>query len=386
MKAKVTLFARVRNGEGGFGFDKVQVKRGRPVEPESATTYYLRYTENGKRRMEPVGAYLDEAYTALLNREVRMESIKRGLPVPTTPGKTDSDRTAIADAVEQFRKKLVAQDRSRATLTAYTKTVESFRDTCGRRYFDEVGKHEILDYINWCREHLQRRKLGEQNRTLRNRLCYLSVFFNEFGQKMPLATRDWPKVTKRNPDRYSHDTVNKLLAVADTDKTDFILFMLYTGFRDEEAAYSKYSDIDWKKGTINVHDKPEYGWTVKDREQRPVDIPLDAEFLKRLKARRERRPTCELIFPTIHGTPDMHLIKRVQRVAKKAGVKERITLHKFRRTFGTLYAKKFGVRTAQKLLGHSDIQTTMGYLAADELDTPQARRAAREVFVGIATK
>jgi len=44
---------------------------------------------------------------------------------------------------------------------------------------------------------------------------------------------------KRNPDKYSITTINQMLAVADEDTKDVILFLLSTGFRDEEVAYTK---------------------------------------------------------------------------------------------------------------------------------------------------
>jgi integrase len=378
MKPKVAFLARVKLGDD-YGFERVQIKRGRPVEPQGATTYYLRYTESGKRRTEPVGPFLDEAFTAYQNREVRLECIARGLPVPEAPSK----RVSIADAVEEFRSELRTLDKAAGTVLAYQNAVESFRGSCVKLYIDELDRRDVLEYIKWLRENLERRGVGEQNTTIRNRLRYLSVFLNRFGVKMPLRAKEWPKVSKKNPDRYSIEDVNRMLDAANEDEKDLIQFFLYTGFRDEEAAYCKFKDIDFKRETINVHDKPEYAWTVKDREQRPIDIPLPPDFVKRMKARRDRNKGCDLIFPNGKGGPDTHIIRRVRRLADRAGIEGRVTLHKFRRTFGTLYAKKFGVRTAQKLLGHADIETTMAYLAAEEMDSVEAKKAVSEVFSGV---
>ena len=299
--------------------------------------------------------------------------------MPTAQG----ERITIAAALDKFKAKQLALDKAPATVYAYTKAAAAFLEACRCTYLDEIGEAEILDHINWLRESLSRRGIGEQNATIQGRLRCLRVFLTSSGVKFPLPEKHWPKVSKRNPDRYSTEDVNKLLGAADEDDKDLILFLLYTGFRDEEVAYCKFSDVDWKKGSVNVHDKPEYAWKVKDREQRPQDIPLDPEFLKRLKARREAQAPCELIFPSGVCRPDKHLIRRVQAVAKRAGIKERVTLHKFRRTFGTLIAKQFGTWTAKELLGHSDIKTTERYLAADKLDSKEHRETLREVFAGI---
>ena len=220
------------------------------------------------------------------------------------------------------------------------------------------------------RGNLKTRKFGQPNNTYRNRLKDITVLFNHFGVKMPLPKKRWPKATRKNADKYSMDSIQKMVEPADTDEKDLILFFLYTGFRDEEAVHSKYSDIDFKKGTINVHDKPDFGWTVKDHEQRSQDIILPEKFVKRMKERRVRygAKMSELIFPIgAANKPNQHLIRIAQRAGKKAGLEEPITLHKFRRTFGTLVAKQFGIETARIWLGHSDIATTQRYLAAGSI-------------------
>src|SRR6266404_852340 len=76
MKSRVTLLARVkeiREGKPIFGFERVETyKKGRPVvpkEPKDAetrvTSYYLRFTEGGKRITKPAGSNFSDAVVAL---------------------------------------------------------------------------------------------------------------------------------------------------------------------------------------------------------------------------------------------------------------------------------------------------------------------------------
>jgi integrase len=176
-----------------------------------------------------------------------------------------------------------------------------------------------------------------------------------------------------------------MLKVATVDEKDLISFFLYSGFRDEEVQYAKYSDIDFRQGTINVHDKPEYDWTVKDREQRMQDIILPGKFVKRMKSRQERKgaKTTDLIFPNTKGEPDTHLIYTSQRVAKRSKVEGRVTQHKYRRTLGTMVAKQYGIEQARIWLGHSDIQTTQRYLAADEMVTEHSKKAVNQMWSAV---
>lgn len=66
----------------------------------------------------------------------------------------------------------------------------------------------------------------------------------------------------------------------------------------------------------------------------------------------------------------------MRKAAKRAGIKERITLHRFRQKFGTRYGMKHGIVNAQHLLGHADIRTTQLYLAESEIP----RAAVEELF------
>jgi len=381
-----TLYARISEGDGKFSWKTVEfTKKGQPIEPTGhVTSYSLRIRIGEKSKMTPAGKTLEEARVALQNFNPIEKSDGLALIEDFQKHQTSTPtRITIADAATEYKTEIRTLGRSKATIRKYTKAVEDFVGACQKVYMNEVDRKDYLAHIDWLRANLRKNGIGSQNVTIQSRLQDISTFLNRFGFKKPLATKQWPKAPKKNPDKYSTETINQMLAVANEDEKDLILFLLYTGFRDEEAAYCKYSDINWHKKTINVHDKPEYGWTVKDHEQRPIDILLPVDFVERIKTRRERNSGCELIFPNGKCSPDMHLIRRVRRVADKAQIEGRITLHKFRRTFGTLYARKFGTVTAQQVLGHSDIATTARYLAAEEMDTVTAKSAVEEMYSDI---
>jgi integrase len=308
---------------------------------------------------------------------VQREYLKRGLDVPDF---TRSDRPTISEAVAQFVKNQAALDKAESTVYGYTRAAEQFRDSCRRLYMDEIDRQTMIDHIGWLRENVATRSFGDQNNTIRTRLQYLSVFLRENGMTMPLAKRDWPKVEHRNPEAYTTEQVNHLLSKATEDERDLILFFLFTGFRDSEAAHTFWSDVNFKRGTINVSDKPEHGFRIKNRKQRKSDIMLPADFVERLRNRQEKSAAdCALIFPNSNCKPDSALLARVRNAAKRAGFKERVTLHKFRKTFGTRYAEKYGIVNAQRLLGHADIRTTRGYLA----ETNIPRDAVESLFADI---
>jgi integrase len=58
------------------------------------------------------------------------------------------------------------------------------------------------------------------------------------------------------------------------------------------------------------------------------------------------------------------------------------TLHRFRRTSASMHAKKFSIQTVKLLLGHRDLRTTMRYLAAEQMDTSEAKRLSPKSSLG----
>jgi integrase len=232
-------------------------------------------------------------------------------------------------------------------------------------------------------KNLEKREGGHPNNTYRNKLRDLKIFLKHFNIEMPLESKSWPKEIDKKKEKYSTDSVNKMMKGAETeDEKDLLSFLLKTGFRDDEVAHAQYKDIDFKKATINVHYKPEFNWTPKDNEPRKEDIVLESRLVERMKARmkRYRAQPADLIFPNSVGKPNEHLIRIVQRVAKRAKITVRIGLHKFRKTFGTIVAKEMGLEQARIWLGHDDVQTTQSYLAPDEMTTEQSRKAVGSMF------
>ena len=288
-------------------------------------------------------------------------------------------RIVIADAVIEYREELPTLNKAKATIVAYTNTLEGFLQSCKKIYADELERQDIIDHIAWMRKNLPKRKHGDQNRTIRNRLTYLGTFLGrKCGIRLKKAksadvespgllfASDVPKYTRRPPDKYSIKTINALLAVADKREQLLIEFFLYTGVRDEEAAHMEWSDFDEHAWKIRVQPKPHYAWKVRDHEVRDIDLLLSKFVRTMVKYRNSRtEQKCNLIFPSGVCKPDKHLVKVIQRVAMRAGLKGRFTLHKLRRTFGSMIAKKFGIPTAQRLLGHKDLETTARFLAAE---------------------
>src|SRR5262249_29996208 len=281
--------------------------------------------------------------------------------------------------------------KGKYTIAMYKNALEGFLDSCKKTFINEIDRKDILNYIGWMRQNVKVRVKGRAERTYKNRLGYLRTFLSKYKIKLVkkhpddsglISSDDIPKPLKPKPKKYDHETIDKLLKHADEDQTDYLLFLLWSGFRDEEVQFLLYSDFDWRNSTVTVHAKPQFNWRPKDSEERTVQLP--SEISERMKTRMQRaeRGNDDLVFPNGAGSPDSHLIYRLHAVAKKAGLnlKGKRAGHMFRKTAGSRVAKKFGLRAAMDFLGHSDIKTTSLYLAADDLDAKKSRQAYDELY------
>jgi len=132
----------------------------------------------------------------------------------------------------------------------------------------------------------------------------------------------------------------------------FVEFLLCTGLRRGEALGLAPDDINWEKGVIYLN-------KTKDREMRI--IPLNKKAKEVLVALGNN------MFKDLNASRVTH---KFIDVAEQAGLGE-FKLHSLRHTFACrLIASGVDIYTVSKLLGHSDLKTTMIY-AKVELGTLQ---------------
>jgi integrase len=392
MKAKVSFLASVKDGHGNFPRVPVEIARQRVVFPiagrftrDDVTGFYCRHRVNGRRILEPLGKDPLAAYSRYQQIEQDFARTRVGLlPInePPKPTEPDNDKRLKACATE-YKANLIALGKAKSTVASYGRAVDDLVGQFPLKAIDEITEQDMIGHVAFLRTNLPKRCYGDKNTTLRNRLRNINVFFHAYGVNPPLAMRKLKKPMRTRPVRFSAEVLRKLFKVATQDERDLISFFLETGFRDEEVAYATYSDIHFDVGSLNVYAKPQYDWKPKDSDIREQDIVLRKPFLDRMKARIQRNSAkpSSLIFPgVLKGNPDMHLIRHTQDVAERAGITVRVTQHMYRRTFGSMVAQKYGLEQARIWLGHTDIETTQAYIAAEEMTTEESRKKVDDMF------
>ena len=139
---------------------------------------------------------------------------------------------------------------------------------------------------------------------------------------------------------------------------DYLLVLLFTGLRRNEAATLKWSAIDFQSKVLSIRSE----FAKNHHEHR---LPLSTFLETIFKRRFDERTVSEYVFPGRGGTyikDSGHVIEQVC-IASECHV----TLHDLRRTFLTT-AEKLGLSYVilKKLANHSGRNdTTFGYLVVD---------------------
>ena len=174
--------------------------------------------------------------------------------------------------------------------------------------------------------------------------------------------------------------VGQLLASLPEPCHTLVLVAVLTGMRIGEILALRWKAIDLVRGSIQVRETVSEGKfgspkTKSSRRDIPMSQPVCEAFQAQL-ARCRQKNSDDLVFTTRNQTPlnPKNLRRRVLQPACKSLGLPLISWHSFRHTHATQLAEVGeSLRTAQALLGHSDLETTLNvYTHA----IPEAQRRA----------
>jgi integrase len=145
--------------------------------------------------------------------------------------------------------------------------------------------------------------------------------------------------------------------------------LLLTGMRKGELENLEGADVDFKRRKIMIRRKP--FWQPKTGER---EIPIGSQLLpilRRLDTANRKGLKSNFVFPHKDGSRiKVKLRDQLIKVAQAAGISDLSSIHALRHTFASqLVMNGVDLPTVQRLMGHTDIQTTMIYahLAPDHL-------------------
>lgn len=178
-------------------------------------------------------------------------------------------------------------------------------------------------------------------------------------------SRQWFKVGRRQTVLKDHELPRWYAAVQRLDNPtarDYLLLLLFTGLRKNEALSLNWRDADITGKTFTIR---------MTKNGKPHTLPMSTyiyDLFKRRLACREN----EFVFPGVGGKTG-HLIepkRQVQAVIDETGIT--FCLHDLRRTFASVAEGVVSYSVLKRLLNHSDKDVTQGYivLGVDKLRPP----------------
>jgi len=313
-----------------------------------------------------------------------------------------------AKAILQARVSEVNQGRRRATPTM---TLEKFarehwqagvllalKPSSVRYYQFQLDKH-VLPALGSCRLCdvnrariqaflLDRKRAGYSSSTIHGlrttlaKVLEVAVEFGYFDRNPAHGIKTGERDTKHEKRILTPAQIRALLAGLNEPCRTIVLVAVLTGMRIGEILALRWKRLDLLCGAIEVAETYSDGrfGTPKTRSSRRV-IPMSSAVRGAFESHRRtalQTPSEDLVFCTSKGTPlsPKNLYNRVLAPACDAIHLPRVSWHSFRHSNATLLGEVGeSLKTAQAILGHSDLETTLNtYMHA----IPDSQRRALE--------
>jgi len=233
----------------------------------------------------------------------------------------------------------------------------------------QIIRNDLLAFKVYLRD-----KKDQTDRSQWNKFASVMSFLKSNGIRGLVGKNDWPTFTENPVSIYTQDELDAFFTACTETENLWFQFFLKTGMREQETMHVSWPDIEFEKKIVTVRENRQFGWTPKAYKGRQIPIP--SELVALLKTWREKSDKkCGLVFPTTGCQPKQNFLDECKAIAERAGLnKADFYLHKFRATRATeLLRKGMDIKSVQKILGHSDMESAMRYLDHQRTDVLQSQ-------------
>jgi integrase/recombinase XerD len=282
----------------------------------------------------------------------------------------------VDQAISYFLSAKEAEGRTPMTISSYSRALYRLAKWLpDDAEVERLDKWQLREFIGFLR------KDGLRDVSVATYIRHINAFLAWLTKEeiRPRLKVEVPKFDQPELPILDREDFWKLMAACDTttDKgrrdAAILLFLLDTGVRVGELVTLTRDNVDLKARTARV--------IGKARRYRTVFFGVETALaMNRYDKRRPRGYTPTYFFCGHRDKPlTIYGVRQIlERLGKLAGVKGPVNPHAFRHTMATAYLRGGGdPATLQRILGHTDISTTIrnySHLVTDDL------KAAHEKF------
>ena len=262
---------------------------------------------------------------------------------------------------------LLIDGKSEKTIFQYRRTIGKMLEKL-QMHITDIGVYDIRLFIAY------EKSRGISNRTLENTRAHLSAFFQWLTQEEVIAKNPCMHI---KPIKYT-EKVNLPFSAVELDalrsgcsnykERALIEFLLASGVRVSELASMKISDIDFNDLSVHVRK----GKGNKERTTYINDL-AKVHLEKYLSTRKQYG---DQLFYNKWSEPlnPGGIRALLNKIADNASV-DHVHPHRFRRTFASgLATRGMNIQEIQKLLGHTNVNTTMTYVYTSDAQVKNSYR------------
>jgi site-specific recombinase XerD len=309
--------------------------------------WYLDFQYKGRRIRRKIGKLKSMAEFALKDVEVKIVKDELGIL------RKEINIDKFIDGYLSY----IKVNKREKTAIRYREIIEHFKKFI--RESEAVRLSEITPLL--IEKYKQERLKLIKPITVNYELDLLKAFFkraikDNYIKENPLDDIERLKVTSKQPRFFAEEELREILIHCEKRDYPVFLALTSTGMRLGELINLEWEDVDLERRAITIRVKD--FWEPKN--SKPRAIPMTNKLVEVLK---ELQRGSRWVFAAKKGTQlnRNHLRERLVKLCMNIGI-EPGNIHTFRHTFAShLIMKGVDLPTVQKLMGHSDIKTTMIY-------------------------
>jgi integrase/recombinase XerD len=278
----------------------------------------------------------------------------------------------LPEIVKLYCAALAVENKAHGTIDGYRRELIRFFEFV-RKPFTVVTTNDIRLYL-YHRQHEQ----NLQKSSVEHVRVVINAFFSwlvddEYIDRNPARKIEPIRVPKEGREPIPAVELERLRLACRTDREKALIDFLYsTGCRISECAALTVNDIDWRDSSVRIrHGKGDKARTVYFNPESEVSL---RHYL-------DNKPHPSLALFSATRAPYGHVTKEALEAevrhirSRVANLSVEVVPHALRTTFATNASRNgMPVEHVQKLLGHSNINTTMRYVKVDQDEAKSSHR------------